>query len=155
MRSTLYQLRRVTNDPTPVRAALHFAGIFAPGATGTARLADGLVWQDTFDGRFEDRAYAVEVFESSNEAVCRRIPKERLLVFDVREGWGPLCDFLGVKVPDGPFPHLNEKREMRRRLLSIATVSAAPLVLAIVVVIGTVALLARRLERTLRLIIQI
>lgn len=32
---------------------------------------------------------------------------ERLLVFDVAEGWGPLCAFLGVPVPDEPFPHRN------------------------------------------------
>lgn len=35
---------------------------------------------------------------------------ERLLVFDVRSGWVPLCVFLGVAIPDGPFPHLNQQR---------------------------------------------
>ena len=38
----------------------------------TVRLADRLVWEGTFDGRFEDRAYAMEVFERHNEAVSRR-----------------------------------------------------------------------------------
>jgi hypothetical protein len=36
------------------------------------------------------------------------IPAERLLIFDVREGWGPLCKFLDVPVPDKPFPNLND-----------------------------------------------
>ncbi|HET9927648.1 MAG TPA: sulfotransferase, partial [Rubrobacter sp.] len=94
-RSTIYELRRLTTGPLPVRAAFSFADLFVPGVAGTVRLADRLVWEDTFDGRFEDRAYAMEVFERHNETVRLRVPPERLLVFDVREGWAPLCDFLG------------------------------------------------------------
>lgn len=36
------------------------------------------------------------------------VPKDQLLVFDVKEGWQPLCDFLGIPVPDIPFPHKNK-----------------------------------------------
>jgi hypothetical protein len=39
------------------------------------------------------------------------IPAERLLVFDVRQGWEPLCNFLGVAVPDTPFPRTNDRAE--------------------------------------------
>ena len=145
MRSTIYQLRKVTTGPLPVRAIFAFAGLFAPGVTGTARLADHLVWEDTFDGRFEDRAYAIEVFERNNEAVRHRVPPERLLVFDVREGWAPLCDFLGVEAPDRLFPHLNEAREMRRRLLGLASLSAGASALAVVTSIAAIAFLGRRL----------
>src|SRR5215210_5875583 len=53
MRSTIYELRRLTDGPLPVRAAFAFAGLFAPGVTGTVRLADRLVWEGTFGGRFE------------------------------------------------------------------------------------------------------
>jgi hypothetical protein len=112
--------------------------------TGTARLADHIVWEDTFDGRFEDLAYAMEVFERHNEAVRRRVPPERLLVFDVREGWPPLCAFLGVEDPDKPFPHLNEAREMRRRLLGLVALSAAAPALVVVTGIAATALLIRR-----------
>jgi hypothetical protein len=125
LRSTIYELRRLTHGPLPLRAAFALAEPFVPGVAGTVRLADHLVWEDTFHGRFEDRAYAMEVFERQNEAVRRRVPPERLLVFDVREGWAPLCDFLGVEAPDRPFPHLNEAREMRRRLLGLLALSAA------------------------------
>ncbi len=125
MRSTIYLLRKITNGPFPIRAAFRLARLFAPGPVGTARLADRLVWEDTFDGRFEDREYARRVFKQSNEDVRRRVPPERLLVFDVREGWEPLCNFLGIEVPDKPFPHLNETKEMRYRLLGIVLLSAA------------------------------
>lgn len=145
LRSTIYQIRKLTTGPLPVRAAFAFAGLFAPGVTGTARLADNLVWEDTFDGRFEDRAYAMGVFEHHNQVVRHRVSPERLLVFDVREGWAPLCDFLGVKAPDKPFPHLNEAREMRRRLLGLVALSAAAPALAVVTGVGAMAFLVRRI----------
>jgi hypothetical protein len=147
MRSTIYELRRLTTGPLPVRAAFAFAGLFVPGVAGTVRLADHLVWKDTFDGRFEDRDYAMEVFERHNEAVCRRVPPGRLLVFDVREGWQPLCDFLGVEAPDGPFPHLNETREMRRRLLGLVALSAAGPALAVLTGLAAAVFLLRRFAR--------
>ena len=144
MLSTIYQLRKLTNGPPPVRAAFALAGMFAPGPTGVARLADRLVWEDTFDGRFEDKPYAMEVFKRRNEKVRRRVPRERLLVFDVREGWGPLCEFLGVEAPARPFPRLNEAREMLRRLLGLAAVSAAAPVMASAAAIVATVFLVRR-----------
>ncbi|HYL59113.1 MAG TPA: sulfotransferase [Candidatus Acidoferrales bacterium] len=64
--------------------------------------------KETFDNRFEDKAYAIEVFNRHNQAVRDAIEPARLLVFDVREGWVPLCRFLQVPVPDEPFPRLND-----------------------------------------------
>lgn len=43
-------------------------------------------------------------------------PPERLLVFQARDGWGPLCDFLGVPVPDAPYPHVNSSQDMQEGL---------------------------------------
>jgi len=34
-------------------------------------------------------------------------------VFDVREGWEPLCEFLDVPVPDTPFPNINDASEVK------------------------------------------
>jgi hypothetical protein len=147
-RSTIYGLRRLTTGPLPVRAAFALAGLFVPGVTGTVLLADHLVWEDTFDGRFEDRAYAMEVFGRHNHAVRRRVPPERLLVFDVREGWAPLCDFLGVEVPDGPFPRLNEARQMRRRLLGLVAISAVAPALAVLAGVAATVFLVRRVARS-------
>lgn len=73
-----------------------------------------LVWQDTFDGRFEDKAYAIEVFKQHIEAVKGTVPAEKLLVYNVVEGWKPLCAFLGVPVPDQPFPHLNTRAAIQQ-----------------------------------------
>jgi hypothetical protein len=63
----------------------------------------------TFQGRLTDRAHCQAVFARHNQAVQEAIAPDRLLVFDVKEGWEPLCAFLGVSVPqDEPFPHAND-----------------------------------------------
>lgn len=43
-------------------------------------------------------------FDDWNEKVKATVPSERLLIFEAKEGWGPLCSFLEVPVPDTPFP---------------------------------------------------
>lgn len=50
-------------------------------------------------------------FIAHEAAVKSAIPAERLLVFEVKEGWGPLCAFLGVEAPDEPFPRTNDRSE--------------------------------------------
>jgi Sulfotransferase domain len=68
-----------------------------------------LVWDGPFlQGRFEDRDFAVRAFEGHNATVRREVPSDRLLVFEVSDGWQPLCNFLAVSAPDEPFPHLND-----------------------------------------------
>jgi len=47
--------------------------------------------------------------------VKREVPPERLLVYDTPQGWEPLCAFLGVPVPDVPFPKTNSTEEFRNR----------------------------------------
>ena len=66
-----------------------------------------VVGEGTFQGRSNERDYAIEVFNRHIDEVRRAIPPKRLLVFDICDGWAPLCEFLGVPVPDRPFPHAN------------------------------------------------
>jgi len=63
---------------------------------------------DVFNNNFEDKAHAIAVFNRHNAQVRAAIDPGRLLVFDVREGWEPLCRFLEVPVPNEPFPRLND-----------------------------------------------
>jgi hypothetical protein len=71
-------------------------------------MARKIVLEDTFDNRFEHKAHAIEVLNRYNQTVRETIDPARLLVFDVKEGWEPLCRFLGVAQPDEPFPRLND-----------------------------------------------
>ena len=68
-----------------------------------------IVATGTFDGRLTDRAHCQAVFAQYNREVQETIAPQRLLVFEVKQGWEPLCAFLGVPVPDDePFPHVND-----------------------------------------------
>jgi hypothetical protein len=71
------------------------------------------VWDLGFGNRFADKRYAIETFERHNAEVQRVIPADRLLVYRLGDGWGPLCEFLGVEVPAEEFPHLNDTATMR------------------------------------------
>lgn len=53
------------------------------------------------------------VYDGHNADVKKLIPKDQLLLYDVREGWEPLCEFLEAPVPDEPFPNLNDSQAMR------------------------------------------
>jgi len=55
-----------------------------------------------------DEDEAIEVFNRHIAEVKAGVPAEKLLVFQVSDGWKPLCDFLNVPVPDEEFPHINE-----------------------------------------------
>jgi hypothetical protein len=72
------------------------------------------VWDGVFGGRFADRAHAINVFQRNTAHVKDVVSPERLLVFQATDGWEPLCAFLGVPVPAGPYPHVNEATAMKR-----------------------------------------
>lgn len=54
---------------------------------------------------------APQAFQAHYELVRRMVPNERLLEYKVQEGWKPLCDFLGVDVPDEDFPRVNDAKQ--------------------------------------------
>ena len=66
-----------------------------------------LAGKTTFGGVLDDEATGRAAFRKRTEEVTAALPASRVLVFDVAEGWEPLCAFLGKKVPDEPFPHHN------------------------------------------------
>jgi len=67
---------------------------------------------NAFGGRVKDRAFMTDWFERRNQKVIDALPPERLLVYSPRQGWEPLCAFLGVPVPDAPFPRINSRDEL-------------------------------------------
>lgn len=88
-----------------------------PDANGRAgsEIIRKVALEGIFQGRITDRAFALERFARHRQEVVETIPPERLLVFDVREGWGPLCAFLNRPVPETPFPSSNSVSEFRAR----------------------------------------
>jgi hypothetical protein len=74
------------------------------------------VISDLFDRRMSDKAKLLEVYRRHNEEVRRTIAADRLLVYEVADGWEPLCRFLDVEVPDEPMPKVNSTDEFRQHL---------------------------------------
>ena len=68
-----------------------------------------------FGGRFEDRSHAIGVYCAYCEEVRQGVVRERLLEYEVTQGWEPLCGFLGCDVPDEAFPHRNTRTEFQTR----------------------------------------
>jgi hypothetical protein len=145
-RSTIYELGRISTGSHLSRLSFALLTLLAFGSfkTGQGPMTEEIVWQGTFDGKFEDKRHAIGVFDRHNEEVQRRVPKDRLLVYEVKEGWGPLCEFLGVEEPDKPFPHINDAAEAQRLIQVVRILSVAiPTALALVVGITALALLRR------------
>jgi hypothetical protein len=72
--------------------------------------------------RLTSASPAVALFSVYNnwiEDVKRTVPKDQLLVFNVKEGWEPLCKFLGVPVPQTPFPRVNDTAQFNARIDAI------------------------------------
>lgn len=63
-------------------------------------------------GSSREKAHLIEIYERHNAEVRAGVPADQLLVYEVRQGWEPLCAFLGVPVPDEPYPHLNDSASL-------------------------------------------
>ena len=84
---------------------------------GAARDLSTMAWElivmQTFGGRIDDFDYAVDIFRKHDEAVKAYVAPDRLLVYEVSEGWEPLCRHLAVPVPDEAFPRTNTTDEYK------------------------------------------
>jgi hypothetical protein len=82
------------------------------------------IWR-LFDGRLDDRQHMMACFEKHCAEVIDGVPPDRLLVFEASQGWEPLCEFLGVPVPEVPYPHVNSKEETARLMAMLADQAAS------------------------------
>ncbi len=133
--NTIYSTEKMASSPL-----FSLAALFVPRLRTLRRAASmvaDLAWNRTFDGRFEDHEHAIEVFNRLNEDVRERVPDERLLVYRVSEGWGPLCEFLGVEAPeDEPFPHLNDTESFQKPIRRVKALAAGvPVAISVVALI--------------------
>lgn len=78
-------------------------------------MSSGVIAQTGFPGGL-DIAGLMQAFTAHNDAVKAAIPAHQLLVYQVKEGWGPLCAFLGVPEPEDPFPRTNDRGEFWDRV---------------------------------------
>ena len=96
MMSTLWHLHlsRPVDDPSPM--------------TALSRKYNQHCWGDDFPSN--GRAF----FHSHNTLVRKAATGKKFLEFEAKDGWGPLCDFLGMEVPDKPFPRSDDWLEYKQ-----------------------------------------
>ena len=116
-----------------VNNAVRRLGCVAPPLRRAHEMLMKCVWENprTFKGQFWSRGR--DVYDEWNDHVRRTVPPDKLLVFNVKQGWAPLCEFLGKPLPEQPFPSVNDRNTFKR------IVRLANLLFATIVVVGVVA----------------
>ncbi len=113
--------------------------LISPKMKNIIQMVYSVIWDGTFNGEFKNKAYAKEIFNKHIEEVKGAIPSDHLLVYQVTEGWEPLCTFLGVNIPeDQPFPHINDTEELKkagRRMLLISKLQPVVVIIMLVLLL--------------------
>lgn len=86
------------------------------GARGSLGMVEAVGWGT--DPRLHDKAWMLDRYHRHAEEVKRAVPADRLLVYQVSDGWAPLCGFLGVPVPDATFPQVNSTDDFKAMIAS-------------------------------------
>jgi len=74
---------------------------------------------DRMENRMQDREYMVDFFNKHTAEIIDSIDAERLLVYQVSDGWAPLCEFLEVPVPNLEYPRINSRNETKELLANL------------------------------------
>jgi len=80
-----------------------------------AKMVDA-IFEARFTKAIDDRDAAIAAYERHNADVRANAPRDRLVEWTPKDGWGPLCKALGVAVPAEPFPHVNTTDEFKARI---------------------------------------
>ena len=87
----------------------------APAHVREVREMAAMMWREkTFAAPLDDKVAAFAAYERYVDDVVQSITDDRLLCFDVRDGWAPLCEFLGRPIPDEDFPRTNNASEFHK-----------------------------------------
>ncbi len=77
---------------------------------------DKLIWSGQFEGKFEDKEFVRSKFMEHEAEVKRTVKPENLLIYNFKEGWKPLCNFLGKPIPNVPFPHTHQRKSFNKKM---------------------------------------
>ena len=88
---------------------------FPPHMQAWLAMAYGVVAKSGFPAGLNCESL-IKAFIAHNDAVKAAIPSDRLLIYQVKDGWAPLCQFLDTPVPPEPFPRSNSRDEFWERL---------------------------------------
>ncbi|XP_039272568.2 uncharacterized protein LOC120346803 [Styela clava] len=96
------------------RRLLHGTGY----GTGLAVFGYKQIFDSKWFGRKMNEQLMKMKYRAHNAYVLQNAPRDKFLLFNMKEGWEPLCKFLGVPVPVEPFPHKNAGGTILNELLT-------------------------------------
>jgi Sulfotransferase domain len=116
MRQTVWAVR---NGESLIRLLSSAQAHVNPRWRAFLGMIDRLLWEGkgTFAAGHSEPQQLIDAMVRHNEEVKAAIAPERLLVWDVKEGWEPLCEFLELPVPEVPLPHINDRTEFLNRVI--------------------------------------
>jgi hypothetical protein len=116
VRQTVWAVR---HGESLVRLMSSAQAVINPRWKAYLEMIDQLLWEGrgTFASGHYEPAQLIERMKRHSDEVVSVVPPERLLVWNVAEGWEPLCEFLQVPVPFQPFPRTNDSREFLNRII--------------------------------------
>ena len=96
---------------------------------------DLFIFSGLFDTTASGKECSVAFYNNWVRHVKQTVPADRLLVFEPKQGWQPLCKFLNLPTPEGSFPHVNDTPAMlwnikKLKLLSYTVVYVIPVIIA-------------------------
>lgn len=103
-----------------------------PHVDRVALMVEKTVWQNELNGQFTNREAMLAFFERRRDEVKAHVPADQLLIHSASEGWEPLCNFLGVEVPNRPYPWVNEGARIRRGVRVLKALAYLPRALLLV-----------------------
>ena len=86
------------------------------GPPGWADMTRMMINERVFGGKAGEDEACIKAYRRSLVEAKAEIPADKLLVFEPKDGWAPLCAFLGVPVPDVPYQHENTTQDFQARM---------------------------------------
>ena len=81
---------------------------------------NGEMVDSIFGNNLKDKQEVIKRYNAINHETLNFLPKDRSLVYEVKQGWEPLCKFLNVPIPSTPFPRSNTRDQFRHNVSNIA-----------------------------------
>ena len=71
-----------------------------------------VIWDGVFGCRMTEKDHVIAQYEKHNQMVIEQVPKDRPLVFEAKEGWPELCEFLDCSIPDTGYHNVNTSQDL-------------------------------------------
>ena len=88
-------------------------------STDRASVGIALIAERVFDGRLDDRDYAISIYEQNIADVQAAFSSDRLLTYTIGDGWESLCRFLNKPIPDTPYPRSNSTQDFNKYIAQL------------------------------------